>query len=59
MTSPQLSPVAEGTRWPSGEGVDLALLPLTEDELYLSFEALRTGLVRGQASEVRCHLAMR
>jgi hypothetical protein len=44
MSSPRLSPVAEGTRWPSGEGVDLALLPLTEDEL-----AARIGLplVRG------------
>ena len=33
MRSPRLSPVPEGTRWPSGDGVDLALLPLTEDEL--------------------------
>jgi hypothetical protein len=33
MKSPRLSPVPEGTRWPSGECVDLAVLPLTEDEL--------------------------
>jgi hypothetical protein len=44
MALPRLSPVSEGARWPSGEGIDLALLPLTEDEL-----ARRAGLplVRG------------
>lgn len=33
MKPPKLSQVTEGTRWPSGESVDLALLPLTEDQL--------------------------
>ena len=44
MSSPRLSPVVEGTRWPSGEGVEVALLLLTEDEL-----SARVGLplVRG------------
>ena len=44
MSPPQLSPVTEGTRWPSGQCVDLALLPLSEDDL-----AARIGLplVRG------------
>lgn len=31
--SPLLVPVAEGTRWPSGDCIDLALLPLTEEQL--------------------------
>src|SRR5579859_2074057 len=33
MKSFRLTPVPEGTRWPSGMSVDLALLPLTEQEL--------------------------
>lgn len=33
MNPPRLSPVPEGTRWPSGECVDLAVLPLSEGEL--------------------------
>jgi hypothetical protein len=39
-----LTPVPEGTRWPSGEGVDLAVPPLDEEQL-----AARIGLplVRG------------
>ena len=36
---PKLSPVAEGTRWASGDSVDLAVLPMTEGEL-----AKRIGL---------------
>jgi len=39
MSSPRLPPVTERPRWPSGEGVDLALLPLTDEEL-----AARIGL---------------
>ena len=44
MSSPKIIPVAEGTRWPSGEHFELASLPLNEDEL-----AKRIGLplVRG------------
>ena len=44
MNSTQLTPVPEGTRWPSGESVDLAVLSITADEL-----ATRIGLplVRG------------
>src|SRR5215471_1185142 len=39
MKAATLTPVPEGTRWPSGESVDLALLPMTADEL-----ATRIGL---------------
>lgn len=39
MSPPKLAPVPEGTRWRSGDGVDLAVLPLTEVEL-----AARIGL---------------
>lgn len=44
MNSAQFTPVPEGTRWPSGESVHLAVLPITADEL-----ATRIGLpvVRG------------
>lgn len=46
MTQPEksLQPVPEGTRWPSGESVDLAVLPLSENDL-----STRIGLplVRG------------
>jgi hypothetical protein len=44
MNSLRLNPVPEGTRWPSGDSVDLAVLPITADEL-----ATRIGLplVRG------------
>jgi hypothetical protein len=44
MKSLILTPVPEGTRWASGESVDLAVLPMTADEL-----ATRIGLpvVRG------------
>jgi hypothetical protein len=33
MNSRRLDPLPEGTRWPSGECVELAVLPLAEDEL--------------------------
>ena len=33
MSAPKLTPVPQGTRWPSGEGVDVAVLPITADEL--------------------------
>jgi hypothetical protein len=33
MTPLRLSPVPEGTRWPSGESVELAILQITADEL--------------------------
>lgn len=46
MNLPKLSPVIEGTRWPSGEGIDLALLCLTPEEL-----ALRTGFPLAQGVE--------
>jgi hypothetical protein len=39
MNPLKLSPVTEGTRWPSGDSVDLAVLPITEGEL-----AMRIGL---------------
>ena len=39
MSYPILSPVKEGTRWPSGTCVELALLPWNEEEL-----ACRVGL---------------
>ena len=39
MNPPRLSPVTEGTRWPSGDSIDLAVLPMTEGEL-----ATRIGL---------------
>ena len=39
MNSIRLSPVPVGTRWPSGESIDLAVLPMTDADL----EA-RTGL---------------
>src|SRR5512133_2901585 len=44
MRAPRLIPVAEGTRWATGESVDLAVLSMTADEL-----ADRVGLplVRG------------
>ena len=44
MNSLKLTPVPEGTRWATGESVDLAVLPIDADEL-----AARTGLplVRG------------
>ena len=44
MNSLRLTPVPEGTRWASGESVDLAVLPMTAEEL-----ATRVGrpLVRG------------
>jgi hypothetical protein len=44
MNSLRLTSVPEGTRWASGESVDLAVLPMTADEL-----AMRVGLplVRG------------
>lgn len=44
MDPPKLTPVPEGTRWPSGESVDLAVLPMTVEQL-----AIRVGLplVRG------------
>jgi hypothetical protein len=37
--SPKLSPVPEGTRWPSGDSIVLAVLPMTKDDL-----AARIGL---------------
>lgn len=33
MSAPNLTPVPQGTRWPSGEGIDIAVLPITADEL--------------------------
>ncbi len=33
MSALKLTPVPQGTRWPSGEGVDIAVLPITADEL--------------------------
>jgi hypothetical protein len=39
LNSPKLSAVPEGTRWPSGDSVVLAVLPMTENEL-----AARIGL---------------
>lgn len=33
MNSTRLSPVPQGTRWPSGESVDLAMLPLDKEQL--------------------------
>jgi hypothetical protein len=44
MSLSRLTPVPQGTRWPSGESVDLAVLPLAEGDF-----AARIGLplVRG------------
>lgn len=39
VNSPKLTPMPQGTRWPSGECLDVAVLPITADEL-----ASRIGL---------------
>src|SRR5690348_263457 len=44
MKPPKLSPVPEGTNWPSGSSIDLALVPLTMDDLA---ERLGMPLLRG------------
>jgi hypothetical protein len=33
MNSLKLTPVPQGTRWPSGDSVDIAVLPITADDL--------------------------
>ena len=47
MKSAKLSPVPGGTRWPSGESIDLAVIPMTEDTL-----ATRVGLPLSRGIEV-------
>jgi len=44
MDRPRLTPVTPGTSWPGGDGIEVAVLPMTEGEL-----ASRIGLplVRG------------